>query len=180
MTTGGRTPNAPRLDESARWPYHLTMTDHHGPLRRFLVRMGMSVHAAEDVAQSAFVVALEAMPRIAPGSERAFLYATATRLAYDARRRARREIVRADLDLDSSPMPAPDDLAHQKQIREMFESVLEGIERESRAVLIGFDVDGFTIPEIAHALEIPAEAATCRLRRARKRLRAMVKDMAMS
>ncbi len=156
------------------------MVDHYDGLWQFLRRMGLPAHGADDVAQSAFLITIEALPRILPGCERAFLYSTAVRLVYDVRRRAQREVISADLDLGRSPSPPPDDLAHQKRLRELFEALLEGIERDSRAVFIGFEVDGFTIPEIADALAIPTEAATCRLRRARKRFRAIAKDIHMS
>jgi len=156
------------------------MVQHYDGLWQFLRRMGLPAHGADDVVQSTYLIAIEALPRILPGCERAFLYATAVRLVHDVRRRAQREVVRADLDLDTSPVPRPDDLADQKRLREVFEALLEEIERDSRAVFIGFEVDGLTIPEIAHALAIPAEAATCRLRKARKRLRAIAKDINMS
>jgi RNA polymerase sigma-70 factor (ECF subfamily) len=156
------------------------IVEHYDGLWRFVRRMGLPAHGADDVAQSTFLIAIEALPRILPGRERAFLYATAVRLVYDVRRRAQREVVSADLDMDVSPAPRPDDLAHQKRLREIFEALLERVERDARTVFIGFEVDGFTIPEIAHALAIPPDAATCRLRRARKRLRAIAKDMNMS
>jgi RNA polymerase sigma-70 factor (ECF subfamily) len=155
----------------------LMMVEHHRGILRFLRRMGLPPHRAEDLAQTAFLIALEALPRITPGCERAFVYATAARLVYDVRRRARREVFSADLDLDSSPHPPPDDLAHQKRARELFDAVIDEIDHESRNVFIRFEVQGFTIPEIATDLEIPAEAATCRLRRARKQFRALVRDL---
>jgi RNA polymerase sigma-70 factor, ECF subfamily len=153
------------------------MVEHYRGILRFLRRVGLPPHRADDVAQTAFLITLEALPRISPGCERAFLYATAARLVYDVRRRARREVISDDLDLGSSPQPSPDDLAHQKRARELFDAVVDGIDGESRVVFIRFEVHGFTIPEIATDLEIPAEAATCRLRRARKQFRALVRDM---
>jgi DNA-directed RNA polymerase specialized sigma24 family protein len=42
--------------------------------------------------------------------------------------------------------------------------------------IVHFEVDGFTIAEIASALEISRTAANCRLRRARKQFRALVRD----
>lgn len=155
----------------------LIMAEHYRGILRFLRRMGLPPHRADDLAQTAFLIVLEALPRITLGCEKAFLYATAARLVYDVRRRARREVFGEDLDLDSSPTPAPDDLAHQKHARELFDAVLDGIDCESRTVFIRFEVHGFTIPEIATDLEIPAEAATCRLRRARKQFRALVRDL---
>ncbi|HEY4013618.1 MAG TPA: sigma-70 family RNA polymerase sigma factor [Polyangiaceae bacterium] len=153
------------------------MVDFYPGLWRFLRRMGLPPHRADDVAQAAFLVVLERMPRIMTGSERAFLYATAVRIVHGHRRRAQREVLGADLDRDSSPNPSPEEYAHQKRVREIFDALLESIERESRAVFVRFEVDGLTIPEIATALAISREAATCRLRRARKQFRALLRHV---
>jgi RNA polymerase sigma-70 factor (ECF subfamily) len=153
------------------------MLEHYSGLWRFLRRMGLPPHRADDVAQTAFLIALERMPRIIVGCERAFLYATAVRVVHGIRRRAQREVLGADLDRDSSPYPSPEDFAHQKRARDLFEALLESIERDSRAVFVRFEVDGLTIPEIATALAISREAATCRLRRARKQFRALLRHL---
>jgi RNA polymerase sigma-70 factor (ECF subfamily) len=154
--------------------FHETALEHYAGLWRFLRRMGLPSDRADDVAQTAFLVAFERLPRIIAGSERAFLYATAIRIAHGVRRRAQREVLGADLDRDSSPYPSPEDFAQQKRARELFDALLDSIEREPRAVFVRFEVDGLTIPEIARALAISREAATCRLRRARKQFRALV------
>jgi RNA polymerase sigma-70 factor (ECF subfamily) len=158
--------------------FRMAVHQNYPGLWRFVRRMGLPRHGADDVAQTAFLIALEGLQRIVVGSERAFLYATAVRIVYGIRRRARRELVGADFDLDASPYPPPDELAHQKRMREMLDALLESIERDSRAVLVRFEVDGFTIAEISSALEISRTAANCRLRRARKQFRALVRDHA--
>lgn len=161
--------------DSAR--LRVAMLAHYAGLWRFLRRMDLPSHRADDVAQAAFLVALERLPRIMAGCERAFLYATAIRIAHGVRRRAQREVLGGDPDLDSSPQPSPEDFAHQKRARELFDALLDSIDRESRAVFVRFEVDGLTIPEIASALAISREAATCRLRRARKQFRALVRHL---
>ncbi len=156
--------------------FRTAVHQNYSNLWRFVRRMGLPRHGADDVAQTAFLIALEALQRIVVGSERAFLYATAVRIVYGLRRRAQRELFGADLDLDPSPCPPPDDLAHQKRVRETFDGLIESIEGDSRTVFVRFEVDGFTIPEIASALEISPTAANCRLRRARKQFRALARD----
>ncbi len=163
------------IDENAR--FRIAVRDHHAGLWRFVRRLGLPPHRADDVAQTVFLITLEALPRIVVGSERAFLYATAVRVVHGIRRRIQREVVGSDLDHNRSPHPPPDDLAHQKHVRELFEEVVERIERELRAVFVRFEIDGLTIAEISTALSIPPEAATCRLRRARKQFRALVRDL---
>jgi len=154
-----------------------TVLDYYPSLWRFLRRMGLPSDRADDVAQTAYLITLERLDDIVIGSERAFLYATSVRLVHGMRRRSRREVLGADLDLDRSPSPSPEDATHQKRVRDLLDALLESIELESRAVFVRFEVDGLTIPEIATALAISRQAATCRLRRARKQLRALVRDL---
>ncbi len=168
-------PTALAARDSAR--FRDAVVDYYPGLLRFLRRMGLPPHRADDVAQTAFLVVLERMPRILLGSERAFLFATAVRVVHGHRRRSQREVLGADLDRDSSPDPSPEEFAHQKRVRELFDALLESIERDSRAVFVRFEVDGLTIPEIATALAITREAATCRLRRARKQFRALLRHV---
>lgn len=153
------------------------MLEHYAGLLRFVRRMGLPPHRADDVAQTTFLVSIERLPRIMVGSERAFLYATAIRVAHGVRRRAQREVFGTNLDLDSSPYPSPEDFAHQKRARELFDALLDSVDRESRAVFVRFEVDGLTIREIARDLGISREAATCRLRRARKQFRTLVRHL---
>jgi RNA polymerase sigma-70 factor (ECF subfamily) len=160
--------SAPRKDEGR---LALVAREQYPGLLRFLRRLGLSPDGAEDVAQAAFLTTMEALPRIIDGCERAFLYASAARMAYASRRRARREVLRDDLDLDPSPRPSPDELAHQKRFREHVEALLDGVECPSRTVFMLFELDGLTIPEIALVLAISPKAATRRLRRTRRELR---------
>jgi RNA polymerase sigma factor (sigma-70 family) len=162
---GGSTPagEGPRLTLLAR--------EHYSALLRFVRRLGLSEDGAEDVAQAAFMTTLLALPRIIEGCERAFLFATALRIAHSSRRRARRELLRDDLDLGPSPRPAPDDLAHRKRFREKVEALLDGVDCPSRTVFVLFELDGLTIPEIAVSMAISPQAATRRLRRTRRELR---------
>jgi RNA polymerase sigma-70 factor (ECF subfamily) len=144
---------------------------HQARLVRFVRRLGLSSDGAEDVAQAAFLVTWEALRRVPEGRERAFLYASALRIARGSLRRTRREALGHDLERDPSPHPLPDELAHQKQFRERVEALLDAIEWPSRTVFARFELDGLTIPEIALALAISPKTAVCRLRRARRHLR---------
>ena len=157
--------------------FRQAVIEHYPGLRKFLRKMGLPAHRADDVAQTAFLVAFERLPRLMVGSERAFLFSAAVRIAHSVRRGATREVLDADLDRDSSPDPSPEEFAHQKRVREVFEALLDSIERESRAVFVRFEVDGLTIPEIAEVLAISRETATRRLRRARKQFRALVRHV---
>jgi RNA polymerase sigma-70 factor, ECF subfamily len=148
---------------------------HYPALLKFLRRMGLPTDRADDVAQTAFLVAFERLPRLVVGRERSFLFSAAVRIAQSTRRGAMREVLGEDLDRDCSPDPSPEDFAHQKRVRELFEALLDSLEREPRAVFVRFEVDGLTIPEIAEALAISQETATRRLRRARNHFRALAR-----
>ncbi len=144
---------------------------------RFLRRMGVSVHSVDDAAQQVFLVALKAMPRIFHGSERAFLYATAVRVAHGTRRRVAREITGLDPELDRSRLPSAEELADQKRAREILDRLLAAMDLDTRTVFVLFEFDGFTAPEIAEVLEIPLGTAASRLRRAREQFQELVQTL---
>jgi len=144
---------------------------HQTRLVRFVRRLGLSSDGAEDVAQSAFLVTWEALARVPAGRERAFLYASALRIACGSRRRAGRETLRHDMEREPSPHPFPDEIVRRKQLRERLEALLDAVECPSRTVFVRFELEGLTIPEIAVAMAISPKAAVRRLRRVRRHLR---------
>jgi RNA polymerase sigma-70 factor, ECF subfamily len=166
---------AARLRTSAQGEARLreAFVQHYAGVWRFLRRLGVPADRVDDAAQHAFLVALEALPRILPGCERAFLYATAVRTAHGVRRRVDREVP-GDVDLGSSPLPSADELTDQKRARELLDRLLEHLELDARAVFVLFEIEGFTLPEIADLLRIPLGTATSRLRRSREQFQALV------
>jgi RNA polymerase sigma-70 factor (ECF subfamily) len=144
---------------------------------RFLRRMGVAADRADDAAQQVFLIALEALPRIADGSERAFLYGTAIRLAHGIRRKADREVPSVALDFDPSPLPSPDQLADQKRAREVLDAIISSLDVDVRTVFVLSEFDGFTTPEIASLLDIPLGTAASRLRRAREKFQQLVRTV---
>jgi RNA polymerase sigma-70 factor, ECF subfamily len=144
---------------------------------RSLRRMGVTASGAEDAAQQVFVIALEAVARIREGSERAFLYGTAVRVAHGLRRRGEREVPDIGLEFLPSPFPTPDQLADQKRAREVLDAFILSLDVDTRSVFVLTEFDGFTTPEIAELLEVPLGTAASRLRRARARLQAMMRKI---
>jgi len=144
---------------------------------RSLRRMGVAADRADDVAQQVFLIALNALGRIREGSERAFLYGTAVRLAHGARRRGEREVPSLGLDLVPSLIPFPDQLTDQKRAREVLDAFIDSLDVDTRTVFVLTEFDGFTTPEIADLLDVPLGTAASRLRRAREKLRAMMRDI---
>jgi RNA polymerase sigma-70 factor, ECF subfamily len=142
---------------------------------RFLRRMGVPHDRADDAAQQVFLIALEALTRISEGSERAFIYATAVRLAHGVRRKGEREIASAAFECDPSPLPSPDQLTDQKRSREVLDAIVTSMDVDIRTVFVLAEFDGFTTPEIAGLLEIPLGTAASRLRRARARFQELAR-----
>src|SRR6476619_6784584 len=81
-------PPPPQVDSRARLQH--MFDSHHNVVWRTLRRYGLDAEAAADVGQQAFLVAIERVADIWPGSERAFLVGTALRLARKQRRNAAR------------------------------------------------------------------------------------------
>jgi RNA polymerase sigma-70 factor, ECF subfamily len=164
---------AASVEDHAR--FRKAFADHYAGIWRFLRRMGVSSQQVDDSAQHVFLVTLEALSRIVHGSERAFLYATAVRVAHGVRRRREREVPTATAEYDSSPLPPPDELIDQRRAREVLNTVLERVDLDARTVFVLFEFEEFTVPEIAEILTIPVGTASSRLRRARERFQALVR-----
>lgn len=160
-------PAPPTPDDRARLQ---AMFDRHSDLVwRTLRRYGLDAEAAADVAQQAYVVAIERIADIWHGSERAFLLGAALRLARKQRASAAR--MRLDASLDERAHPA----AHaesQAMTLELLDRVLCQLDATLVEVFVLFDIEGFSTKEIASALELPEGTVASRLRRAREEFRA--------
>ena len=142
--------------------------EHHAVVWRTLRRCGLDPEAAADVGQQAFVVALERVADIWPGSERAFLIGTALRVMHGTRRKH----TRVKLDDRIERVAADRGSAEDEAARlELLDRVLEKLEKGLIEVFVLHDVEGFSSPEIAQALAIPIGTVASRLRRARERFR---------
>lgn len=160
-------PPAAMVDDRAR--LQAMFDAHHNLVWRTLRRFGLDPDSAADVGQQAFVVALERIADIWPGSERAFLLGTALRIARNVRRKEIR------LPLESEPgerAPQPSKAESQAMTLELLDRVLSQLDAGLVEVFVLFDVEGFSAPEIARALNVPVGTVASRLRRAREEFRA--------
>lgn len=166
-------PTAPRRRDPAAEQARLrAMFDaHHNLVWRTLRRYGLDAEAAADVAQQAFLVAVERVSDIWPGSERAFLIGTALRLARSNRRSSARLQPEGRLD---ERVRAPGKAESQAMTLELLDRVLANLDRTLVEVFVLFDVEGFSAPEISRALEVPVGTVASRVRRAREEFRAAV------
>jgi RNA polymerase sigma-70 factor (ECF subfamily) len=72
------------------------------------------------------------------------------------------------------PTPGADELMERRKAREMLDRVLDSLEIELRAVFVLYELDGFTMAEIADALELAPGTVASRLRRAREQFEARI------
>ena len=143
---------------------------------RSLRRLGVPTTDVDDCTQQVFWVAARKLHLIDQGSERAFLFSTALRVASDARRsRARRREVQDEDDLQRcDPGPSPDEIADQRKARIMLEQVLSALPIDLRAVFVLFELEEMSTTDIATLLDIPIGTVASRLRRAREEFHGLV------
>ena len=141
---------------------------HHATVWRALRRRGLSPEAAEDATQETFLLAAERLDDIRPESERAFLIATALRVAHSLGRKT----VRWDLDDDmDSRLSAHRDTSETSADQQICNLVLSQVDPDLVEVFVFYELEGLTSPEIAELLEIPLGSVASRLRRAREQFR---------
>ena len=144
--------------------------DHVQNLWRFVLRLGVPRHAIDDLVQEAFIIATRRRADIGPGQERSFLVAAAVRLSSNYRQRAyvRREVSQGDgFEHSASPHPNAEQLLIEKRSRELLDQVLAELSDPHRAVFVLFELEGFSVPEIAGLLQLPLGTVSSRLWRAR-------------
>jgi RNA polymerase sigma-70 factor (ECF subfamily) len=139
-------------------------------LWRFLRRLGIEHGDVDDAVQEVILVLARKLDLVAPGSERAFVFSTAFRIASDMRKRAkrRRQIEAEPLYEPADLGPDPETSAEQKHLTALFARVLQQLSLELRAVFVLYELEEFTMAEIAEALQLPTGTVASRLRRGRE------------
>ena len=141
---------------------------HHALVWRTLRRFGVPEREVDDGAQQVFLAFADHLDDVAAGKESGYLVSVAARVAANARRKQARspEVLSDDVDTAVAPS-TPEALLGQKQLREELDRGLLLLPLEQRAVFVLFELEGFSLPEIAESLGVPLGTATSRLRRAR-------------
>jgi RNA polymerase sigma-70 factor (ECF subfamily) len=128
-----------------------------------------------ELAHDVFIVALELYPARDPAApEAAWLAAITWNVARNYRSRKR---VRAKGEVDVtveqaepvSTTPSPEEAVGR---RRLLLDLLDGLDDDRRMVFDMHEIEGFDVPEIAHALAIPVGTARTRLRLAREHVQA--------
>jgi len=185
--TGAPELEAPAALSAAAETRLRTMVDQHFDLIwRSLRRLGVPPGDVDDCAQQVFVIASRRIDAIPAGSERAFLFGTAVRVAAGARRtRTRRREVSLEhcADDDSpdhdaagaaDPGLSPEEATDQRRARALLDDVLAQMPLELRTVFVLFELEEMTTPEIAELVGVPVGTAASRLRRAREEFQRLV------
>jgi glucose/mannose transport system substrate-binding protein len=139
-------------------------------LMRYLARMGVPAGEIDDAIQEALVVVSSRLSDLPLGSENAFLYATALRVARNIRRGARRRQIASDklLQLPSDPLPSAEDLTDRLRGRTILEEALAQLPADARLVFLLYELHEMPTARIAERLGVPEGTVASRLRRARQ------------
>ena len=161
------------VGESTRLPpatLRALVREHYDFIWRLLSRLGVVGPEVDDAAQQVFMVLVtrEGLS-IKPGSERAFLYGVALRVAKEFRRKAQNSQNHVVPDPERLVDGAPDleAVAARNQARRQLDRILERMPDNLKEAFILFELEDLTVPQIAELLAIPTGTVASRLRRAR-------------
>lgn len=149
---------------------HREVRDNFEFVWRLLRRLGLSSSDADDATQQVFIVLARKINDLSPGKERAFLYGTAVRIAWRARRtlERRREELSAIVADEAGLGPTPDQLLLHRQARLVLDEILGAMPLAVRTVFVLFELEGMNLSEIAETLRLPRGTVASRLRRGRE------------
>jgi RNA polymerase sigma-70 factor, ECF subfamily len=136
---------------------------------RLLRRLGVPERDVDDAIQEVIWVLARKIEQVEHGRERAFVLGTAYRVAATARRTLRRR-----RETDELPPEAliafdedPESLLAQRRARILLDQTLEALPIDVRSVFVLFELERFTMAEIAECLDLAPGTVASRLRRAR-------------
>jgi|SRR4051812_2840348 RNA polymerase sigma-70 factor (ECF subfamily) len=154
---------------------------HYASVWRLLRRFGVPTAALDDAAQEVFWVAARRLSDIRAGSETAFLYGVALRVASNLLRRERHPAA-DDFELSSVAYsgPSPEEALAERQRRALLDFVLARMPLELRTVFVLFELEGLEVRAIAELEGLPVGTASSRLRRAREEFSAIARRVRAS
>ncbi len=146
---------------------------------RILRRAGLRACDADDGAQDVFWVFAQRLEQVPTVAERAFLVATALRVASERRRSKWYRSPAESLDSERLPVlvTAPDQALERSRRIEMLDEALALLDAKEREVFILSDLEELSKTEVAMALRIPEGTVASRLQRARQSFHAAVERL---
>jgi len=144
-----------------------------------LRRLGIRDCDLEDLTHDTFVRVYQRFNRYDPERPvRPWLFGFALRVASEFRRLARNRFeILAEKDDATDAAPTALERLMDAQDLELARAALESLELNRRAVFILHELDGYSMPEIASALELPLGTANSRLRLARGEFQAAARRL---
>lgn len=140
---------------------------HADAVWRCLHALGLPPSAIDDAAQDVFLVAFRQWSTYEErGVARSWLFAIGRRVAAN-HRRARRHEASDEQSFGAAELDVEDALAC-REARAIVDAFLAQLDEDRRLVFFLSDVEGWSAPEVAEALEINLNTVYSRLRRARE------------
>ena len=149
---------------------------HYASVWRLLRRLGVRHAQLDDASQEVFWVAARRLDVIRAGSEAAFLYGVALRVASDDKRRRRAQPWSGGWEQVEdlvSEHHSPEDRLEQRRAQELLCFILDQLPRELRTVFVLFELEGMALEAIAELEDLPRGTVSSRLRRAREEFSAV-------
>ena len=140
-----------------------------GFVSRLLRNFGVPEADLDDAGQQVFLAGTRRLSQIPSGSERSFLYGTAVRTAANVRRltkRRQRGLCSTDVEEATTDWSPQDAFEHRQEL-ELLDRALRALTAEACELLLLYEVEGLTAPEIAARAGVPLGTVASRIRRAR-------------
>lgn len=140
-------------------------------------RLGLSDADLDDLAQEVVLVVMKREAIIERGKERAFLLATAVRIAANWRRSRRRRGLRSaelavalagEVELQAAAPPAQERELQRAHGLALLDAALGEMTEAQRVAFVLFELEELSAKEIAEQLDVPEAAVVSRVRRARE------------
>jgi RNA polymerase sigma-70 factor (ECF subfamily) len=142
--------------------------------------LGARPAEVEDLAQEVFIALRRSWPNYdASRPLRPYVFGVAFRVASMHRRKGRREVAFATLEVRDGG-PGSDEMLQAKQARATVLRGLEKIPLRRRAVLVMHDLEEVPMAVVAKTLSIPLFTAYSRLRKARAELESAIRRLTTS
>jgi len=180
------------MSDSSAVEFDLLMRGHVRPLYRYAYRWTGDVDQAEDLVQETLTRLYSELPRLRQIEQiRPWAARVMYRIFVDQLRRARRSpvvyvgrsgVTGECLEGEDEPVEAGDEawnpevLTDQAFELERITAAWARLHEQHRVVLSLHEIEGYSLDEVAHIIEVPVGTAKSRLNRARNRLRTLLND----
>ncbi len=144
---------------------------------RTVLRLGVAEAHAEDAVHEVFLVVRRKLPEFrGDASPRTWLYAIARGVCANLRRTHSRAQRRDELAPTPEPGESPEDALAREGAARIVEEFIACLPAAQREVFVLVEIEEMTGPEVAAATQAPLGSVYSRLRLARKRFDAVVKE----